>query len=98
MVLAKLKSAINKDKNPQAKHIVALDIGTEFVKALTGKVTTDENGRQIVEVLGVGRQHQSLSDMYSGAIADISGVVDNCDAALNQAEERSGITARDAVV
>src|SRR5687767_1896923 len=96
MVLNKLRSAIGKDK-PDSKHIVALDIGTEFVKVLVGRVS-GEAGKRTVRVIGVGRQHQKLSDMYSGAIADIGGVVDNCDAALNQAEEMSGVTAKNAVV
>ena len=50
--------------------IVGLDVGTEYVKALVAKVSGDE-----LEVIGVGRAHQSLSDMQSGAIADIAGVV-----------------------
>ena len=62
------------------QHIVALDVGTEFVKALIGKV----NGEG-VEIIGVGRAHQELSDMQAGAIADISSVVANCDKALRQA-------------
>lgn len=96
MVLKRLKSVINKEKT-DTKHIVALDIGTEFVKVLIGRVIGEE-GKRSVRVVGVGRQHQKLSDMYSGAIADIGGVVDNCDAALNQAEEMSGVTAKNAVV
>jgi cell division protein FtsA len=85
--------------NPGAKkkggdeHIVALDIGTEYIKALIGKVHGDE-----VEIIGVGRTHQSLSDMQAGAISDIASVVENCDKALNQAEQESGISARMAVI
>src|SRR3990167_10835532 len=98
MVFDKLKSTFSKGDPNQPKHIVALDIGTEFVKVLVGRLGKDDNGKPQVKVIGVGRQHQRLSDMYSGAIADIGGVVDNCDAALTQAEEMSGVTARDAVV
>jgi cell division protein FtsA len=97
MVLDKLKKRINKNDDSQPKHLVALDIGTEYVKALIGRVT-GSGDKQVVEVVGVGRQHQRLSDMHSGAIADIAGVVDNCDAALSQAEEMCNITARNAVV
>ena len=76
-----------------AKYIVALDIGTEFVKALVGRIKDEE-----VEIIGVGRAHQQLSDMQAGAIADISSVVANCDQALAQAEEQAGVSARTAVI
>ena len=36
--------------------------------------------------------------MQAGAIADIAAVVANCDSALNQAEQQSGISARSAVI
>lgn len=75
------------------QHIVALDIGTEYVKALIGRVKGDT-----VEIIGVGRAHQDLSDMQAGAIADISGVVSNCDKALSQAEEEAGVSVRTAVI
>jgi cell division protein FtsA len=75
------------------KHIVALDIGTEFVKALVARVEGDE-----LRIIGVGRQHQELSDMHSGAIADIGGVVRNCEAALSEAEEQAGMQARRVVI
>lgn len=74
-------------------HIVALDIGTEFVKALIGRVAGDT-----LEIIGVGRQRQRLTDMQSGTVTDIAGVVENCDAALKRAEEMAGVVAKDAVV
>lgn len=77
----------------KGKYIVGLDIGTEFVKTLIAKVDGDK-----LEIIGVGRQHQSLSDMQAGAVADIAGVVRNCDAALSQAEQQAGISVRTAVI
>jgi cell division protein FtsA len=76
------------------QYVVALDIGTEYVKALIGRVVEGDH----VEVIGVGRAHQELSDMQAGAIADISGVVGNCDKALAEAEEQAGVSARTAVI
>lgn len=78
---------------PAQKHLVALDIGTEYVKALIGRVTDDG-----VEIIGAGRAHQKLSDMQAGAIADIGGVVENCDTALNEAEQQAGVSVRSAVI
>ncbi len=88
-----LNTKVAKRTPPEAQHIVALDVGTEFVKALIGRVTG--NG---VEIIGVGRAHQGLSDMQAGAIADISGVVENCDKALAQAEQQAGVSVRSAVL
>ena len=87
------KVAQNAKKDDGDQYVVGLDIGTEFVKALVGKVTDDG-----LEIVGVGRAHQSLSDMQAGAIADISGVVENCDKALAQAEEQAGVSVRTAVI
>ncbi|MCA9325984.1 ethanolamine ammonia-lyase reactivating factor EutA [Candidatus Saccharibacteria bacterium] len=76
------------------QHIVALDIGTEYVKALIGKVQPDGG----IEIVGMGRQHQALTDMQAGAIADIAGVVENCDKALNKAEQEAGVSVRQAII
>jgi cell division protein FtsA len=75
------------------EYIVALDIGTEFVKALIARVVGDE-----VEVIGMGRTHQELSDMQAGAISDIAAVVGNCDRAIAAAEQQAGVSARSAVL
>lgn len=77
------------------QYIVALDIGTEYVKALVGQISAD--GDQI-EIIGVGRQRQQVSDMQAGAIADIPSVVQNCDQALARAEEQAGVSVRSAVI
>jgi cell division protein FtsA len=79
--------------DPGGEYLVALDVGTEFVKALIGRVTGTE-----VEIIGVGRAHQELSDMQAGAIADIAAVVANCDKALAAAEQQAGVSARTAMV
>lgn len=85
------RTKTKKTKTPQ--YLVALDIGTEFVKALIGKVAEDG-----IEVIGVGRSHQALTDMQAGAISDIAAVVANCDKALNQAEQQAGLSVRTAVI
>jgi cell division protein FtsA len=74
-------------------YVVGLDIGTEFVKALIAKMKDDE-----LEIVGVGRARQDISDMHSGAIADISGVVRNCEEALSEAEDQAGLQAKRAVI
>lgn len=80
-------------KQPQGDYVVALDIGTEFVKALIAKQVDDE-----LEIIGVGRARQEVSDMHGGAIADISGVVRNCEEALSEAEDQAGLQAKRVVI
>lgn len=92
MVFDKIRSKVA-SKREQDDYLVGLDIGTEFVKALIAKVVDDK-----LEVVGVGRTRQDLSDMHSGAIADITGVVRNCEDALAQAEEMAGLQAKRAVI
>jgi cell division protein FtsA len=88
-VSQKAKSSVEQ----KAQHIVALDIGTEFVKALVARVHGDH-----LTVIGTGRVRQHLADMQAGAIADIAAVVANCEQALTQAETAAGVSARSAVI
>ncbi len=78
---------------PNAAHL-ALDIGTEYAKALIFLPTDGAGAR----VTGVGRQRQGLSHMQSGTVADIPAVVANCRAALDDAEEMSGCTAQKVII
>jgi cell division protein FtsA len=91
MVFNKLR---NKAQDKVDTHyVVALDIGTEFVKALIAKLHDDD-----LEIVGVGRARQDVSDMHSGAIADIAGVVRNCEEALSEAEDQAGLQAKRVVI
>src|SRR6266550_7029847 len=72
----------------------ALDIGTEFAKALVFEI--DETGHGVVR--GVGRKRQGLSHMQSGTVADIAAVVDNCSVALQEAEEMAGFRPTQVVI
>src|SRR3989338_5958680 len=91
--LKKLASPEQTDMPASSRQLVALDIGTEYVKALVCKIS---DGR--AEVIGVGRQHQELSAMQAGAVADISAVVEACDQALTEAEQQAGVDVREAVI
>lgn len=88
-------SRVQKDTSTvdEARYLIGLDIGTEYVKALIGRVAEGE-----IEIIGVGRAHQGLSDMQAGAVADIGAVVENCDKALNEAEQQAGVSARGAII
>lgn len=88
-----LKKARTEGNPKGERYMVALDIGTEYVKALVAKFDGTS-----AEIIGVGRAHQGLGDMQAGAIADIQGVVANCDKALNEAEQQAGVSARTVVI
>jgi len=86
-------AAAKRRQDKASQYIVALDVGTENVKALIGKITNEG-----LEIVGVGRSHQQLTDMQAGAVADIGGVVENCNKALAEAEEQAQISVRTAIV
>lgn len=91
-VMKQLISSVLK-RRPKDPTYVALDIGTEFVKALVFKI---EDGKAVIR--GVGRQRQRLGDMHGGAVTDISGCVENCAKALDVAEESAGMVSDYAVI
>lgn len=90
---AAVKAKTSKEQDPAEEYLVALDVGTEYIKALIGVIT--DSG---IEIIGVGRTHQGLSDMQAGAISDIAAVTENCDKALAQAEEQAGVSVRTAII
>jgi cell division protein FtsA len=82
------------DAGPDAlTACTALDVGTEFAKALVFEI---DGGKGIVK--GVGRKRQGLAHMQSGTVADISAVVDNCAVALQEAEEMAGFRPEQVVI
>jgi len=69
----------------EEKYCTALDIGTEYAKALVFEMV---DGVGIIR--GVGREKQGLSHMQSGTVTDIEAVVENCATALDEAERMAG--------
>lgn len=77
-------------KNQEEKAIVALDIGTDVVKAalftIEEKLTS---GGQVVGkravIKGYSTVKQRYGDIVSGAITDIGNVIDTCEKAIEQA-------------
>ncbi len=90
-VLSKAKARAAAPGDP---YILALDIGTENVKAIIGHIRPGGD----IEIVGVGRAHQNLTDMAAGAIADIAAVTANCDKALSDAEAQAGLSASSVVI
>ncbi len=78
----------------QLAACTALDVGTEFAKALVFDIGEDGGAT----VRGVGRKRQGLAHMQSGTVADIAAVVDNCQVALQEAEEMAGFRSSQVII
>lgn len=83
-------------QEPEA--ITALDVGTEYAKALVVSVESEPDGRLYGTVRGVGRERQGLTHMQSGTVSDIDAVVANCGAALDEASAMAGMRPRSAAI
>ena len=92
--MAFLRRFWQRDDSDQLAACTALDIGTEFAKALVFEIDDHNHGT----VRGVGRKRQGLAHMQSGTVADIGAVVDNCAVALQEAEEMAGFRPTQVVI
>jgi cell division protein FtsA len=84
------------------KYLLALDIGTEFVKALIFRLEEELSDEGEIKeqgvIIGVGRQRQLPGHMLVGAVADIDGVALTCQKAINQAVQEARVKPKRAVV
>jgi cell division protein FtsA len=92
--LKKIKEPAQPEQPTPEDIILALDIGTEYVKTVIAKQQKDKT----LEIIGVGKTRQNPNNMYAGAIADIPGVVATCERALSQAERQAKTICKLAVV
>lgn len=81
-----LLTSLLKSKKPEV--YLALDIGTEVVKALVFEI---DPGQKKGVIIGVGKQPQKKGNMQSGTVADIAGVILVCNEAIQMALEQSGV-------
>ncbi len=79
--------------NNSDDYLLALDIGTEYVKALIAK-----KSRGTISIVGVGKSHEAPTNMSNGAIADIQGVAKTCEEALIKAEDMANVRSKEVVV
>jgi cell division protein FtsA len=78
--------------------LVALDVGTEFAKAIVLALEPQPEGGMLGVVRGVGRQRQGLTHMQSGTVSDIDAVVANCARALGEARTMASLDASATVI
>ena len=96
-VAGRVRSAAGRGARDPAP-IAALDIGTEFAKALVVGVEQEPDGRLVGVVRGAGRRRQGLTHMQSGTVTDIDAVVANCAEALDAASAMAGMRPSAAVI
>lgn len=77
-----LFSKKNKEENLEDATLLALDIGTEFVKAVIFSV--DPQDKQI-HVLGFSRVRQHSNAMQGAMIINLENVINSCDIAIGEA-------------
>ena len=75
---------LNFFKNKIPDNLLALDIGTEYVKALVFGLN-DEGDRIVVK--GMVKERQDPKNMAGGMITDIEGVSSTCKRAVSRAED-----------
>jgi cell division protein FtsA len=81
---------------PQEEGILALDIGTEIVKAIIFTIEEKQSvsgeiiGKRAI-IRGMGRIKQRLGDIQNGVVTDIASVVHNCKEAIRIASQESGL-------
>ncbi|HKM18193.1 MAG: cell division protein FtsA [Firmicutes bacterium] len=80
-------------KPGEPTYRIALDVGTEYVKAVY-----IEQAGGVAAIIGVGRAHQDYADMDSGAVANISGVTRCCRQAINQGAVIAGVKPKEAAI
>jgi cell division protein FtsA len=85
-------SLLKKKTENTGEVILALDIGTEFVKAVAARAGDK------LEIIGATKVHQPLANMHAGAIADIGGVTGIVEQALIETEKQAKTTIRKVVV
>lgn len=81
---------IFKFRLPQPQnYLLALDVGTELVKALVVEMN-EQKGKGVVR--GVSRAQQSLTGMQAGVVTDIGEVIACCKEAVARAVDMAGET------
>ncbi|MBU1291889.1 hypothetical protein KKH07_00125 [Patescibacteria group bacterium] len=91
----------SKKAKPQ-KYLLVVDIGTEFVKTLVFRLERGISDQGVIKdqgvILGFGHQRQMPNHMLAGAVADIDGVTQTCQKAIDQASNMARVKPRKAVI
>jgi len=81
-------------KSREGKDFLALDIGTEYVKALVFSVGDGE----MLAIKAMHKERQDPRNMAGGMVADIEGVANTCRRVINKLEDETGARLTKAIV
>lgn len=82
-------------KGKKENYALALDIGTEVVKALIFEIDPNEEKGYVI---GAGKEQQKLGDMHAGAVTDIASVVNTCKKAITKAEKMAKVMSNQVIL
>lgn len=92
MALIKKISSFFKKERIKGEKFLALDIGTEFVRALIFKIEKDQTGKKEKSViLGLGSKKQRFENIRTELAIDIKGLIITCQEAVREAEALSDL-------
>ncbi|TDX46782.1 cell division FtsA domain-containing protein [Orenia marismortui] len=92
-IITLVNKLFKNDKEVEDKYRVALDIGTEFVKAMIVKFDGSNSN-----IIGYGRIKQDYTNMEGGAISNIEEVIKTCHKAIEKAEKMAEISPSEMVI
>ncbi|MGM0369591.1 MAG: cell division FtsA domain-containing protein [Bacillota bacterium] len=93
-ILSIIRNLFNGTKESKYQYRIALDIGTEFVKALIVRFDSES----VREIIGFGKVKQDYANMEGGAISDIEEVIKRCYEAIEGAKEMAGVNPDEIVI
>ena len=93
-MLSIIRNLFNGTEEGGYQYRIALDIGTEFIKALIIRF----NKQDVREIIGFAKVKQNYSNMEGGAISDIEEVIKRCYEAIETAKEMAEIEPNEIVI
>lgn len=93
-LLSVLRNIFNGTEEQDYQYRIALDIGTEFVKALLVRF----NEQDVREIIGIGKIKQNYSNMEGGAISDIEEVIKRSYEAIEKAKAMAEVEVEEIVI
>ncbi|GAB6139243.1 cell division FtsA domain-containing protein [Halanaerobaculum tunisiense] len=93
-IFSVLSNIISDQSETEFYHRIALDIGTEYIKAVIVRF----NQEYICEIIGYGRIKQSYTNMEGGAISNIEEVIKKSYEAIEEAVEMAEVRPEEIVI
>ena len=90
----KMLKIFSKGLEPGLKHYITLDIGSEYIKALTCEL----GEKRSANVLGYAKERLSLGDMFSNTVVDISNIIKVSQRCIEKANKMAGVAPTQVII